>query len=156
MGQSEGSPVGCVVAEHIKDESLLDGLLHGVHVEGCRVPVWSGTTEHFQGLPLRGCGERVEGNIRGNGARSHLSGEHILDANFAAIFQCFNLRLGEYRAQLLRAGTSLGRVSLICDNRKPLVCKATLFGERIQYERESLKRHNNDELAACELMNQQL
>ena len=127
MGQSEGSPVGCVVAEHIKDESLLDGLLHGVHVEGRRVPVRSGTTEHFQGLPLRGCGERVEGNVRGNGARSHLSGEHILDANFAAIFQSLDLRLGEYRAQLLRTSAGLGRVGLICDNRKLLVREAALF-----------------------------
>ena len=98
MCQPEGRLVGRVVAEHIEDETLLDGLLHGVHVEGNRLSIRSGATEHFQGLRLRGCGERVEGNVRGNGARGHLSGEHILDADLAAIFQSFDLCLREYRA----------------------------------------------------------
>lgn len=55
--------VGRVVAEHIKDEALFDGLPHRVSIEGDEVTIRGFGSEQAQGLALRGGGERHEGHV---------------------------------------------------------------------------------------------
>ena len=59
--------VGRIVAEHIKDEALLDGLPHRVGVEGDEVTVRGFGAEQAQGLALGGGGECHEGHVLGDG-----------------------------------------------------------------------------------------
>lgn len=63
--QLPGDLVGGVVGEHVEDEPLLDGLLHRVQVEwlGQRAAVRD-AAEQFEGLGLRGGGEREVRDVR--------------------------------------------------------------------------------------------
>ena len=56
-----------VVGQHVHDEALFYGLLHRVVVEGqvsyLSVRLWDRRSEQFQGLVLRGGGERQVGGV---------------------------------------------------------------------------------------------
>ena len=85
--------VGGVVTQDVKDEALLDGLLHRIHMERLRRAVSTGPTEHFEGLALGGGCEGIEGHVCGRGACSHLRSQHVLNGQLCALADCLNFCL---------------------------------------------------------------
>ena len=66
MRELPGGAIGDVVAQHVEDKALLDGLTHGVEVERLGLVVGTGgqvgirrTAEQLQGLGLGGGSEGV-------------------------------------------------------------------------------------------------
>ena len=71
--------VGGVAREHVEDELLLDGLAHGVAVEGLELPVGPLGAEELQGLGLGGGREGERRQVRQPPAAADLLDDPVLD-----------------------------------------------------------------------------
>ena len=74
--------VGRVVGEHVEDEALLDGLAHGVEVEGDGLAVGAGPAEDLERLVLGRGGEGEEAEVLLLAA-----GGHRLDDLFLVVLE---------------------------------------------------------------------
>jgi len=146
--------VGGVVGQHIEDEALLDGLLHGVQVKRLRpaAVVGVGRAEQLQGLALRGRREGEERQVRlasagGDGARQGiLGGRHALQyqAGVVGLGGREFLLGGGVREHLLEVAggvAGLRGVGLIDDHR---VAARRQPVDLVEHERELLQRGDDD------------
>ena len=94
MGQAESQLVAGVVAQHIKDEALLDCLAHRIHMKWLgpigvtgRLGRVGTPTKQLQGFGLWGGRKSHEGDATVLGPGCHLGGQHVIHAHFAAVIQ---------------------------------------------------------------------
>src|SRR5699024_7996065 len=93
LSELESRLISRVVTEHIKDKTLLDGLLHRVHVERLWQPIRTRAAKHLQRLALRRSSKRIERYVLSCRPRCHLSGKHVLDAYLATVLEGLDLCL---------------------------------------------------------------
>ncbi len=135
-----------VVLEHVQDESLLDGLLHAVVVEGAvadgAVALRVRIAENLQSLVLGGGGEGIIARVGEQLARLHEAVDLVLVSlllllHFARLSQC----AGHGRAGL----TALAGMCLVDDDGKS--ARALLVAYLVQDEGKLLDGGNDDLLA---------
>ena len=80
--------VGGVIAQHVEDKPLFDGLFHRVDVEGpmprFTVGLNKGRAERFESLVLRRCGESVEVGVGRHAPPAHVLGNGLVNGVFNA------------------------------------------------------------------------
>ena len=146
MSQFEGQAVGGVVLQDIEDEPFLDGLAHGVHVEGRRHVVRGrlpgrvrAGAEQFECLALGRGGEGHEGDAAVLGrARGHLGGQDVLAAHLTAVLELCQL-VG--RQQFLQLGCRLAglrTVGFVRNHREPFAELPRLLTKDLERWREGL------------------
>ena len=152
LEQFEVGGVAGVVLEDVHDELFLNGLPHGVSVEGLPIP-----TEDRQSLVFGRGGEGEEADVRLFPAFGHAAEEflHVLQALFRGLL----LRFGKQRLagqdflQVGRRFAGLGTVSFVNDDRHApggqdtLTLLAALFRQLEQLagdKGEFLKRSDDD------------
>ena len=140
--------VGHVILQHVQDKAFLNGLPHGIHMEGMIFTILIPLTEHLQRFVLRGCGKREEGQV----FMDTLGGQFIqqlvlivfplgflLVLLFGVLFQNF-LGIGQRPLQLAGGVAGLGRMGLVHNDSKPLIAGAHFFVD----DRELLESGNDD------------
>ncbi len=136
-----------VALQHVQDEALLDGLLHGVAVEGPVLDLLAlgvGLAEDLQRLVL---GRGGEGEVAGVGqhlARFHDAVDDVLDG--LLLFRCAGFAEGH--AHRGRGAPALAGVGLVDDDGKAPA--AVLVADLVQDEGELLHRGDDDLLAALD------
>ena len=134
-----------VVRQHVQDEALLDGLLHGVAVEGAvpdgAVGLRVGRAEDLQRLVLGGGGEREVAGVGQQPARLH----HAVDPVLAGlVLVCFACRAERGRDGRRRAPALAGVRLVDEDGEAP---RALLVADLVEDEGELLDRRDDDLLA---------
>ena len=124
--------VGHVVLQHIQNKAFLDGLPHGVHMEWMVFAVFIPLAEHLQRFVLWGSGKGEEGQILVN----TLSGQFIqqlvlivlalglLLILLLGVLLQNSLSISQRPFQFAGGVAGLGRMSLVHDDRKPLIAGA--------------------------------
>ena len=105
--------VGRVVAQHVEDEALFDGLAHRIGVEGDEVAVRGFGAEQAQGLALGRGGERHEGHVLSDGDGFLPQLQQVVGG---VLLPLVELDVREQLAQRGGAGAGLGGVRLIRDH----------------------------------------
>ena len=144
VGEPERRLVGGVVAQHVEDEALLDGLLHRVQVERVRHAVDALVPEQLQGLGLRGGGEREERQVLRLGPGGHLRRQHVLGVDGAAVLEIVQLGGRQGRLEPLGGFPGLRRVGLVGDDREVLALQVGLGADQLQGEGEGLDGDDDD------------
>ena len=153
QGQLEGGVVVGEVLQHVEDELLLDGLLHGVPVEGGRdllallVVLAGGAAEHLQGLVLRGGGEGEEADVLRASGGGDLGGEDGLGVRLSPVVEVGLLVRGEHALELGCGGAGLGGVRLVRDHRVGAAGERRVTFEELKHGGEGLQRHHDDPVA---------
>ena len=142
--QPVGDLVAGVVLQHVQDEALLDGLLHGVQVERLRQPVRALAAEQLQGLGLRGGGESEVADVLRIGAFGHFGGQIGFDVELAAVVDVRQFVRGEDLLQLVGGGAGLRGVRLVGDDGEVPALQSLGFGDGLQREREGLDGDDDD------------
>ena len=140
--------IGHVVLQHIQNKSFLDGLPHGVHMEGVVFPILISLAEHLKRFVLWGSRKGEEGQVFMNPLGSQfiqqlvlivLAFGFLLILLFGVLLQNF-LGIGQRPFQLAGGVTGLGGVRLVHNDRKPLIAGAHFFINN----RELLEGGNDD------------
>ena len=134
-----------VVRQHVQDEALLDGLLHGVAVEGAvpygAVGLRVGRAEDLQRLVLRGGGKREVAGVGEQLARLHHAVDLVLVGLVLALFAGFPERGRDGRGR----AAALAGVGLVDDDGE--AARALLVADLVEDERELLDGRDGDLLA---------
>ena len=144
VGEPERRLVRGVVAQHVEDEALLDGLLHRVQVERMRRAVDALVPEQFQGLGLRGGGEREERQVLRLRPGGHLRRQHVLGVDRAAVVEFVQLGGRQGRLEPLGRFPGLRGVGLVGDDREVLALQVGLGADQLQGEGEGLDGDDDD------------
>ncbi len=133
-----------VVFQHVHDEALLDGLFHGVTVEGAERTIGLAHAEEFEGLVL---GSGGEGEVAGVG--KHLPRLHDADDFvFGGLFLLFLAMFGEGHLHFGRGASALAGVRFV--NNDGELLSAVLTADFVEDEGEGLNGGNDDLLAVTE------
>ena len=134
-----------VVREHVQDEALLDGLLHGVAVEGAvpdgAVGLGIGRAEDLQRLVLRRGGEREVAGVGQQLARLH----HAVDLVLVGLVLGLLAGCAQCSRDGRRRAPALAGVSLVDDDGE--APRALLVADLVEDEGELLNGRNDDLLA---------
>jgi hypothetical protein len=153
VGQFEGQLVGGVVLEHVEDETFLDGLAHGIDVEGLGHPLGVLAAKQFQGL-LLGCGR--EGDVGQalflTGLGGHLHGQQGFGVDFPAVLEFGQFFGREHLFQLGGGFTGLRAVGLVGDDGKALAFGGGQLLYGFQGKGEGLDGADDDLLAILECL----
>lgn len=159
LQQLEIGAVGRVVLHHIEDEAFLDGLAHGVAMEGFVFHLLHALhrhhlarlTEDFQRLGLRRRREGKERQMRQPLAPFHDEGQFlghrvvplgVLVVLGNDLLQGF--RRGQHQLQILRALAALRAVGLIDDQRELLALQPLRAAQRRAHPAEFLQGADDD------------
>ena len=140
--------IGHVVLQHIQNKAFLDGLPHGIHMEGMIFAVFIPLAKHLQRFVLGGGRKGEEGQVFMNPLGSQFIQQLVLIV-FALGFlfilllgillQHF-LGVGQRPFQLAGGVAGLGGVGLVHNDRKPLIAGAHFFVDN----RELLEGSDDD------------
>ena len=140
--------IGHVVLQHIQNKAFLDGLPHGIHMEGMIFAILIPLAKHLQRFVLGGGRKGEEGQVFMNPLGSQfiqqlvlivLALGFLLVLLFGVLLQNF-LGIGQRPFQLAGSVAGLGGMGLVHNNRKPLISGAHFLID----DRELLEGSNND------------
>ena len=146
--------IGHVVLQYIQNKAFLNGLPHGVHMEGMVFAVFIPLAEHLQRFVLGGGRKGEEGQVFMNPLGGQFIQQLVLVVLALGLLFIFLLGIllknflgiGQRPFQFTGGVAGLGGVGLVHNNRKPLAAGAHFFVD----DRELLEGGNND---ACPGLN---